>query len=425
MCEGRPYDTKSDVWALGCFMFELATLKPPFQAPNQALLARKIINDAPDTHVPSHYSREIPFIVNKLLDKEPRRRPSPDSILNYSAVQIRLERTRFQAREAELLAQLHEAKQKETRRAMEHASAVQSALQEGQRHQKQQTAEQELHSEIHAEREKMRVAQESLEKRERAHECEREEWRQREAVLVQRCEALEREKSKEREDKEAALQQLQLLQRMTLQCVYGSEHMAPANSHSHEDEPHSLRFCTPTSAVSAAAASWHKEEGEEGNSSGTSRKHAHRESQEDSVLLPVTPGCGEPIGSAVRTERWKADRERGAIPMPTPSNLFISPHVVARGPHPVGVHTPSRLADKKGILDGVRRTPLTRRSWGEDDAMRLGSCRPDACSATPLRGPLRCVSMCLSVCVCHLCVVLCFWVLSFESTHANLQRICG
>ena len=48
MCEGKPYDTKSDVWALGCLIFELAVLKPPFQAANQALLVRKIINEAPE-----------------------------------------------------------------------------------------------------------------------------------------------------------------------------------------------------------------------------------------------------------------------------------------------------------------------------------------------------------------------------------------
>jgi len=33
------------------------------------------------------------FIIHKLLDKDPRRRPSPDSILAYSAVQIRVERS--------------------------------------------------------------------------------------------------------------------------------------------------------------------------------------------------------------------------------------------------------------------------------------------------------------------------------------------
>ncbi|EKX37362.1 hypothetical protein GUITHDRAFT_78167, partial [Guillardia theta CCMP2712] len=102
ICEGKPYDTKSDVWALGCLLFELVTCKPPFQAANQPQLLKKIVNDPPEAHVPSHYSREIPFIIGKLLDKDPRKRPSPDSILNYSAVQIRIERARFKQQEMEL-----------------------------------------------------------------------------------------------------------------------------------------------------------------------------------------------------------------------------------------------------------------------------------------------------------------------------------
>ena len=202
MCEGKPYDTKSDVWALGCLMFELASLKPPFQAANQTLLARKIINEAPDSRVPSHYSREIPFIIHKLLDKDPRRRPSPDSILNYSAVQIRLERARFQAREAELLGQLEEARRLEARRAIEHASAMQSALQ-------QQQSGDTLHAELNEEREKVRGERERWKERERELETEREEWTRREAALAERCRVLEQELSRERQEKEAALEQLQ------------------------------------------------------------------------------------------------------------------------------------------------------------------------------------------------------------------------
>ncbi len=40
ICEERPYSFKSDVWALGCIMYELAALKTPFRAANQLALAK-------------------------------------------------------------------------------------------------------------------------------------------------------------------------------------------------------------------------------------------------------------------------------------------------------------------------------------------------------------------------------------------------
>lgn len=40
MCEERPYNEKSDVWALGCLTYELCSLSPPFVAANQMALAR-------------------------------------------------------------------------------------------------------------------------------------------------------------------------------------------------------------------------------------------------------------------------------------------------------------------------------------------------------------------------------------------------
>ncbi|KOO26295.1 serine threonine-protein kinase nek7 [Chrysochromulina tobinii] len=89
MCEERPYNAKSDVWALGCLVYELCSLQPPFLAANQLALARKIMTATPAS-LPSHYSRELQFLVMKMLEKDTQRRPTAAQILNYSPVRSRI-----------------------------------------------------------------------------------------------------------------------------------------------------------------------------------------------------------------------------------------------------------------------------------------------------------------------------------------------
>jgi NIMA (never in mitosis gene a)-related kinase len=42
----EPYDNKSDVWSLGCVLYEMITLKPPFVAEDMQGLYRKVLKGA-------------------------------------------------------------------------------------------------------------------------------------------------------------------------------------------------------------------------------------------------------------------------------------------------------------------------------------------------------------------------------------------
>lgn len=41
--QDQPYDQKSDMWSLGCVLYEIATLQPPFKANDMDGLFRKVL----------------------------------------------------------------------------------------------------------------------------------------------------------------------------------------------------------------------------------------------------------------------------------------------------------------------------------------------------------------------------------------------
>ena len=60
------YDEKSDLWSLGCLLYELCALSPPFNAPNQRVLGAKV-RQGRFRRIPAQYSGELQSIIASLL----------------------------------------------------------------------------------------------------------------------------------------------------------------------------------------------------------------------------------------------------------------------------------------------------------------------------------------------------------------------
>ena len=80
ICKEIPYNNKSDVWALGCILYELCTFKHPFDAKNQGALILKIMSNKPQ-NIDNYYSKELNDLIFLLLEKDSQKRPSCRDIL--------------------------------------------------------------------------------------------------------------------------------------------------------------------------------------------------------------------------------------------------------------------------------------------------------------------------------------------------------
>ncbi|XP_063002477.1 serine/threonine-protein kinase Nek8 [Elgaria multicarinata webbii] len=80
LCEGKPYNQKSDIWALGCVLYELASLKRAFEAANLPALVLKIMSGtfAP---ISDRYSPELRQLILNLLNLDPSKRPQLNEIM--------------------------------------------------------------------------------------------------------------------------------------------------------------------------------------------------------------------------------------------------------------------------------------------------------------------------------------------------------
>ncbi len=75
------YNEQSDIWSLGCIIYELASLRPPFQAQNHLSLALKIKSGSFD-RIPPRYSDELQRVIAWMLSQLSHDRPTVDDLMS-------------------------------------------------------------------------------------------------------------------------------------------------------------------------------------------------------------------------------------------------------------------------------------------------------------------------------------------------------
>lgn len=89
-CKGCPYDAKADVWAMGVIIYELTTLRKPFDSKSIDGVFDMIIN-SPIDPLPEGTSGNLQVLIQAVLNKDKDKRPSIFEIAKIPCVNRKID----------------------------------------------------------------------------------------------------------------------------------------------------------------------------------------------------------------------------------------------------------------------------------------------------------------------------------------------
>lgn len=90
ICRDEPYNAKSDVWSLGCLLYEMTALEVPFNGRDLSRLALSILRDPPPRLPAVHReSHTITSLIATALQKNPNLRPTVTEVCSSQPAMMR------------------------------------------------------------------------------------------------------------------------------------------------------------------------------------------------------------------------------------------------------------------------------------------------------------------------------------------------